>query len=82
MQFLSYKVIRPSANWAVVFAVVFGVCGGQGTARAGVSIYVSGDENEFGTLDLTTGAFTQIGNYPLPFMRAQRGSRIRDRVHR
>ena len=70
MGFLSCRAIRPRATWAAVVAVAFGAaCGGRGTARADVSVYVSGDENEFGTLDLTTGAFTQIGMYPLPFMR-------------
>lgn len=70
MRFLSWKAMRPRATWAVAVAVVFGAaCGGQSAARADVSIYVSGDENEFGTLDLTTGVFTQIGMYPLPFRR-------------
>ena len=51
-------------------AMAFGlaaVC--QATALAGPVVYVSGDENELGTLDLSTGFFTESGMYPLPFMR-------------
>lgn len=37
-----------------------------GTASAGPVVYVAGTGNEFGTLDLTTGAFTQIAMLNLP----------------
>jgi hypothetical protein len=39
--------------------------GGAGTAAASM-VYVVGSGNEFGTLDLTTGAFTSIGTLNLP----------------
>ncbi len=35
-------------------------------AEAGSAVYVAGFGNEFGTIDLTTGAFTQIGTLALP----------------
>jgi hypothetical protein len=34
--------------------------------RADLSVYVTGSGNEFGTLDLTTGAFSQIATLALP----------------
>jgi hypothetical protein len=36
------------------------------SARADQSVYVTGSSNEFGTLDLATGSFTQIATLALP----------------
>ena len=40
--------------------------GGAVPARAEPVVYVAGDRNEFGTLSLTSGAFTPIGTLALP----------------
>jgi hypothetical protein len=42
-------------------AVALAAAMGPGTADAGAVVYVAGSGNEFGTLDLTTGAYTNIG---------------------
>jgi hypothetical protein len=47
---------------AALVAVVIGVR----SANADSIIYVAGQGNEFGTLDLTTGNFNQIGTFNLP----------------
>jgi hypothetical protein len=54
LQFLALAAI---AVWAAM---------NPGTANAGSVVYVAGSGNEFGTLNLTTGAFTDIGTLNLP----------------
>jgi hypothetical protein len=54
LQFLALAAI---AVWAAM---------NPGTADAGSVVYVAGSGNEFGTLNLTTGAFTDIGTLNLP----------------
>jgi hypothetical protein len=49
----------------VLLAVAF-TLGGAGPAKASGLVYVVGSGNEFGTINLTTGAFTQIGVLNLP----------------
>jgi hypothetical protein len=54
----------------VNLALVVCLCGcallGSAGRAAAAMVYVAGSGNEFGTLDLTTGAFTQIGTLNLP----------------
>jgi hypothetical protein len=54
LQFLALAAI---AVWAAM---------SPGAANAGSVVYVAGSGNEFGTLNLTTGAFTDIGTLNLP----------------
>jgi PEP-CTERM motif len=68
---ISRPELRKKGLQIVVLALLtFGFAGGLGgaAARGGdVSVFVSGSGNEFGTLDVNTGVFTQIGLYPLPY---------------
>lgn len=58
-----------SQRWfgvTVLVAVLAFLLGSAGRAQASGLVYVAGSGNEFGTLNLTTGAFTQIGTLNLP----------------
>jgi hypothetical protein len=58
---------RQSFRVGVVLAVVhLAVVGSPRVALAASTVYVAGQGNEFGTLSLTTGAFTSIGTLNLP----------------
>jgi hypothetical protein len=56
------KVLHLVALAAMALAAAMG----PGTAEAGAVVYVAGSGNEFGTLDLTTGNYTNIGTLALP----------------
>jgi hypothetical protein len=54
---LPFLALAAIAVWAAM---------NPGAANAGSVVYVAGSGNEFGTLNLTTGAFTDIGTLNLP----------------
>ncbi len=58
----SGSVVRCVALAAIALCVALG----PGLAQAGSVVYVAGTGNEFGTLNLSTGAFTNIGTLNLP----------------
>ena len=65
MSIPTIKVLIRFLNPAVLLVAALGVLAShEETARADTSIYVVGATNEFGTLDLSTGDFTQLGEFP------------------
>ena len=54
---------RPRLAWVALLAAALGAAA-DGQAAAGPVVYVAGSSNEFGTLDLNTGNFNLIGQFP------------------
>jgi hypothetical protein len=63
MRILMSKNKHTRRAWVAVLAAVLGAAAG-GSAGAGPVVYVVDAENEFGTLDLSSGAFTLLGDFP------------------